>query len=255
MRHCGLRRLWRATRQDRTLVSCQDDIRPAHHSLPQPSRRSVVPGILWPSGADYASANTAAPPPLRVVAFEEHVRAGPAMHFLVERDSPELPTELLQRWFGTRCTAVTVRMGRSASRSPLTSASRWRTIYRTVADERRRPLPRFHESLLDKDCWAPAAAAALSVRTIVEVWLDNHGYRQELDGTVPTGTWEECLARRPYETETTFHPDSSYFGPGEAVAWALRPEELQGEGCLAHPSPASFPLRDLRSGVDGSAGE
>ncbi|MEU9994186.1 hypothetical protein [Streptomyces sp. NPDC050848] len=34
---------------------------------------------------------------LRVIAFEEHVRARPAMYFRVERDSAELPTEVLQR--------------------------------------------------------------------------------------------------------------------------------------------------------------
>ncbi|MFZ3467600.1 hypothetical protein ACODT3_39405 [Streptomyces sp. 4.24] len=34
---------------------------------------------------------------LRVMEFQEHVRARPAVYFGVERDSPELPTEVLQR--------------------------------------------------------------------------------------------------------------------------------------------------------------
>ncbi|MFB6508014.1 hypothetical protein ACFYXP_29645 [Streptomyces sp. NPDC002466] len=192
---------------------------------------------------------------LRVIAFEEHVRARPAMYFRVERDSPELPTEVLQRvvW-----DALHRRDGTHGQISVEITSDLSFTVEDDQlhgADERRRPLPGFYESLLDKDRWAPAAAAALSVRTIVEVWLDGHGYRQELHGVAPAGAWEECLARRPYGTRTTFHLDPSYFGPGEAIAWALRPEELHGEGCEAHPSPATFAIHDLRSGADGSAGE
>ncbi|MER5935317.1 hypothetical protein [Streptomyces sp. NPDC002054] len=122
-------------------------------------------------------------------------------------------------------------------------------------DERQRLLPGFYESLLDKDRWAPAAAAALSVRTFIEVWLDGHGHRQELAGVAPVGVWEECPARRAYGTRTTFHLDPSYFGPGEAIAWALRPEELHGEGCEARLPSETFPIHDLRSGADGSAGK
>ncbi|MFF5960856.1 ATP-binding protein [Streptomyces luteogriseus] len=191
----------------------------------------------------------------RVIAFEEHVRARPALYFCVERGSPELPTEVLQRvvW-----DALHRRDGTHGQISVEITADLSFTVEDDQihsADRRRRPLPGFYESLLDKDRWAPAAAAALSVRTVIEVWLNSHGYRQELAGAAPTGAWEERLAPRPYGTRTTFHLDPSYFGPGEAIAWALRPEELHGEACKARPSPATFPVHDLRPGVDRSPGK
>ncbi|MFG2646007.1 hypothetical protein ACGFYP_34180 [Streptomyces sp. NPDC048370] len=192
---------------------------------------------------------------LRVIAFEEDVRARPAMYFRVERDSPELPTEVLQR-------VVWDALHRRNGTHGLISVEITSDLSFTVeddqphsADEQQRPLPGFYESLLDKDRWAPAAAAALSVRTVIEVWLDHRGYRQELVGAAPTGAWQEFRARRPFGTRTTFHLDPSYFGPGETIGWALRAEELHGEGCDSHPSPATFPIHDLRSGADRSAGE
>ncbi|MFJ5274756.1 hypothetical protein [Streptomyces sp. NPDC088358] len=195
------------------------------------------------------------PDQLRVIAFEEHVRARPAMYFRVERDSPELPTEVLQQvvWDALHRRDGTHGQINIEITSDLSFTVEDDRLH--SADEQRRPLPGFYESLLDKDRWAPAAAAALSVCTVIEVWLDGHGYRQELAGAVPAGAWEECPARRPDGTRTTFHLDPSYFGPGGAIAWALRPEELHGEGCEAHPSPAAFPIHDLRSEADGSAGE
>ncbi|WP_063785380.1 hypothetical protein [Streptomyces resistomycificus] len=191
----------------------------------------------------------------RVIAFEEHVRARPALYFRVERNSPELPTEVLQRGVWD---ALHRRDGTHGQISVEITSDLSFTVEDDQphsVDERRRPLPGFCASLLDKDRWAPAAAAALSVRTVVEVWLDGHGYCQELAGVAPVGVWEECLARRPYGNRTTFHLDPSYFGAGEAIAWALRPEELHGEGCEAHLSPATFPIHELRSGADGSVGD
>ncbi|MFB8118201.1 hypothetical protein ACFC51_20200 [Streptomyces sp. NPDC055962] len=191
----------------------------------------------------------------RVIAFEEHVRACPAMYFRVERDSPELPTEVLQRvaWDALHRRDGTHGQISVEITSDLSFVVEDDQLH--SADERQSPLPGFYASLLDKDRWAPAAAAALSVRTIIEVWLDGRGYSQELDRVAPTGAWEERLARRPYGTRTTFHLDPSYFGPGEAIAWALRPEELHGEVCEGHPSGTMFAIHDLRSGADGSPGE
>ncbi|QNS08388.1 ATP-binding protein [Streptomyces xanthii] len=192
---------------------------------------------------------------LRVMSFEEHVRARPAMYFRVERDSAELPTEVLQRvvW-----DAMHHRDGTQGQISVEITSDLSFTVEDErshSADERGKPLPGFYGSLLDKDRWAPAAAAALSVRTVIEVWLDGQKYRQELAGAVAASPWEECPGPRRHGTRTTFHLDPSYIGPGEAIAWALRPEELQEEGCEAHPSPARFPIHDLRPGANGSAGE
>ncbi|WP_327321313.1 hypothetical protein OG735_01590 [Streptomyces sp. NBC_01210] len=192
---------------------------------------------------------------LRVVVFEEHVRARPAMYFRVERDSPELPTEVLQQvvWDALHRRdgahgQIRVEIGSDLSFTVEDDQPH-------SADQQGRPLPGFFDSLLDKARWAPAAAAALSGRTVIEVWLDFHGYRQELARTTPTGTWEEFPAPKPYGTLTTFYLDPDYCGPGEAIAWALRPDELHGEACEAHPSPTTFPIHDLRSKAEDSASE
>lgn len=55
---------------------------------------------------------------IQVITFEEHVRARPAMYFRVGKDSPELPTEVLQQvvWDALHH-SETVRMARSVWRS------------------------------------------------------------------------------------------------------------------------------------------
>ncbi|MFG2593646.1 hypothetical protein [Streptomyces sp. NPDC048438] len=192
---------------------------------------------------------------IQVVTFEEHVWARPAMYFRVARDSPELPTEILQQvvWDALHhrnCThgQISVEIGSDL-------VFNVEDDQRRTADERGTPLPGFFGSLLDKERWAPAAAAVLSVRTVVEVRLDGRGFRQELAGAVTAGVWEEFATSKPSGTRTTFHLDPSYCDPDEAIAWSLLPEELHGWECDAHPSPVTFPVHDLREEVEDSAGE
>ncbi|MFD0076372.1 hypothetical protein ACFVIY_28445 [Streptomyces sp. NPDC127166] len=197
---------------------------------------------------------------LRVIDFVEHVRRCPQMYFLVEQGSPELPTEVLRAvaWDALHCRdgkhgQISVEIGSDLSFTV-------ESDQRPSADERERLLPEFSGSLLDlfdMQRWAPSAAGALSVRTVIEVWLDGHGYRQQLAGMEPTSPWEEFLAPQPFGTRTTFHLDPSFCGPGEAIAWALRPEELHREGgtCKEHPSPTRFPIHDLRAETEESLSE
>ncbi|MFF5715164.1 hypothetical protein [Streptomyces sp. NPDC012756] len=195
--------------------------------------------------------------PLRVVDFVEHVRRCPQMYFLVEQDSPELPTEVLR---AVAWDALHRRDGKHGQISVEIGSDLSFTVesdQRPSADERERHLPGFSGSLLDMfdtQRWAPSAAAALSVRTVIEVWLDGHGYRQELVGMDPTGPRGKFIAPEPFGTRTTFHLDPSFCGPGEAIAWALRPGELHREGgtCKEHPSPTTFPIRDLRAEAEES---
>ncbi|WP_406099699.1 hypothetical protein [Streptomyces sp. NBC_01013] len=192
---------------------------------------------------------------IQVIAFEEHVRTRPAIYFRVSRGSPELPTEVLQQavW-----DALHHRDGTHGRISVEIESDLNFTVeddQRRAADEQGRPLPGFFGSLLGKERWAPAAAAVLSVRTVVEVWLDGRGYRQELAGATPTGSWEEFATPKLSGTRTTFHLDPSYCGPDEAIAWSLLAEELHGQECDAQPSPVTFPIHDLRAEAENSADE
>lgn len=196
--------------------------------------------------------------PLRAGDVVEHVRRRPQGYFLVERGSPELPTEVLR---AVTWDALHRRDGRHGQISVEIGSDLSFTVesdQRPSSDERERLLPEFFGSLLDMfdmERWAPSAAAALSVRTVIEVWLDGHGYRQELVGMDPTGSREEFVAPKPFGTRITFHLDPSFCGPGAAIAWALRPEELHGETCREHPSPTTFPIRDLRAEAEESLSE
>ncbi|MFJ7586696.1 hypothetical protein ACIQZO_04705 [Streptomyces sp. NPDC097617] len=186
---------------------------------------------------------------LLVVDFVEHVRRRPALYFLAEQGSPELPTEVLR---AVARDALHRRDGRHGQIGVEIGSDLSFTVesdQHPSSDQRERILPRFFGSLLDMfdmRRWAPSAAAALSVRTVVEIWLDGHGYRQELVGTAPTGVREEFSAPEPFGTRTTFHLDPSFCGPGEAIARALRPDELHGETCKERLSPTVFPIHDLR---------
>jgi DNA gyrase/topoisomerase IV subunit B len=192
---------------------------------------------------------------IQVLTFEEHVRSRPAMYFRVDRGSPELPTEVLQRvvW-----DALHHSDGTHGQIIVETGSDLGFTVeddQRPAADEQGRPLPGLCGSLLGKERWAPAAAAALSVRAVVEVRLDGRGYRQELVGTKGMGAWEEFATSEPSGTRATFPLDPSYCGPDEAIAWSLLPEGLHGQECDAHPSPVTFPIQDVRAGADNSVGE
>ncbi|MDT0455020.1 hypothetical protein RM550_04595 [Streptomyces sp. DSM 41527] len=188
---------------------------------------------------------------IQVVTFAESVRARPAMYFRVGRDSPELPTEVLQTvaWDALHHDDGTHGRISVEIRSDLSFTVE--DDRRHTADELGNPLPGFFNSLFDKERWAPAAAAALSVRTIIEVWLDGRGFRQELAGSAPTGPWEEFTAPVANGTLATFELDPAYCAPGEAIAWALLPSELHGEKCDQHPSLATFQIRDLRADGEG----
>ncbi|MEU7965413.1 hypothetical protein AB0D09_18310 [Streptomyces sp. NPDC049097] len=198
--------------------------------------------------------------PLRGADLVEHVRRCPQMYFLVEQGSPELPTEVLR---AVAWDALHRRDGRHGQISVEIGSDLSFTVesdQRPSADERERLLPEFFGSLLDifdMQRWAPSAAAALSARTVIEVWLDGRGYRQELAGMDPASPREEFIAPKLFGTRTTFHLDPSFCGPGEAVAWALRPEELHREGgtCKEHSSPTTFPIHDLRSKTEKSVTE
>ncbi|WP_432060030.1 hypothetical protein [Streptomyces sp. S1] len=189
--------------------------------------------------------------PLRPAGFVDHVRRNPEKYFLVGQGSPELPTEVLRTvvWDALhRPDGSHGRIGVEIE-SDLVFTVESDQHPNTAGKERDVPRPEFFGSLLDMvgtERRTPAAAAALSVRTVVEVWLDGVGYLQELAGTAPTGPRKEFSAPQHSGSRLTFHLDPSFCGPDEAIAWALRPEELHGETCEGDSSPPTFPIHDLR---------
>ncbi|WP_411137967.1 hypothetical protein [Streptomyces sp. C10] len=184
---------------------------------------------------------------ITAVTFEESVRARPAMYFRVGRDGPELPTEVLRTvvW-----DALHHRDGTHGQVSVEINSDLSFTVVDDqphTADDSGLPFPGFHGSLLDRERWAPAAAAALSGRTLIEVWVDGRGYRQELAGSTPGGPWEEFATPEANGTRTTFELDPAYCAPAEAIAWNLIPSEVLGEGCDRCTFPIAVEIRELRA--------
>ncbi|MFJ4467467.1 hypothetical protein ACIP2X_08215 [Streptomyces sp. NPDC089424] len=128
---------------------------------------------------------------IQAITFEEHVRARPAMYFRVARESPELPTEILQQVVWDALHHRDGTHGQISVEIESDLAFSVEDDQRRTGDERGRPVPGFFGSLVDKERWAPAAAAVLSVRTVVEVRLNGRGFRQELAGAVSAGDWDE----------------------------------------------------------------
>ncbi|MFI1367477.1 hypothetical protein [Streptomyces griseochromogenes] len=133
---------------------------------------------------------------IKVVTFEESVRARPGMYFRAGRDNPELPAQVLR-------TVVWDALHRRDGTHGQVSVEIRSDLGFTAVDDQRhpaddlgRPSPGFYDSLLPPGRWAPAAAAALSTRTVIEVWLDGRGYRQELAGSTPRGQGRTGISRQ-----------------------------------------------------------
>ncbi|HEX4814398.1 MAG TPA: hypothetical protein VFV66_16775, partial [Nonomuraea sp.] len=106
-------------------------------------------------------------------------------------------------------------------------------------------------SLLDRRRWMQAAAAALSVRTIIEVRAEGRGYRQELAGTQPLASPRAIVAPVKDGTLATYELDPSYFAPGAAISTSLEGLDLHGEWCAGHSMVGSVAVKDLRRSTAG----
>ncbi|MER7761100.1 hypothetical protein [Streptomyces sp. NPDC097619] len=166
--------------------------------------------------------------------FVAEVRARPERYFGVDGGSEELPTEVLQR-------VVHEALHRADGTHRRIAVEIAADLAFTVTDDRRHA-PGPPTRLLPGP--AAGAAAALSVRTVVEVWADGRGHRREANGPLAPAPWRECPAPRPHGTRLHLALDPDRRAPGAALAWALLPVELHDPTC---PTPATFPLHDLRT--------
>ena len=187
---------------------------------------------------------------ITVVAFDEHVRRCPGMYFGVGPSSPDLATRVM--------TVVLDHALHPPARIAPVHSLRIRAeihgdLVFTVSDdlaealdEHGLPRPGYFGSLLGADRWAVAVAAAVSSRTVVEVWRDGRGFRQELAGIQPAGEPREFAAPAGAGTRVHLELDETYFAPGTAITADLASPALHAPDCDGPGGPGRLTLRDLR---------
>ncbi|MFD4604406.1 hypothetical protein ACFWPQ_41120 [Streptomyces sp. NPDC058464] len=187
---------------------------------------------------------------IQVVEFDLHVRATPSMYFGVGRGSPELATRVLCAVLGHALHPAT-RV--APAHTPRVEAEVHGDLRFWVADDQAdaldaqdRPQLGYYGSLLGPDRWNSAAAAALSARTVIEVWRGGHGFRQELAGLRPIEEPREFDAPAGAGTRVAFELDQEHAGAGAALADDLGSLDLHGPHCRDPRGPGRVVLRDLR---------
>ncbi|WP_431915834.1 hypothetical protein [Nonomuraea jabiensis] len=183
---------------------------------------------------------------ITVLSWDDAVRRRPAMYFGVDRQHPDLPTRILT---AVLIDALHLRHGEHRKASAEIIADLCFTVVddqTRETDERGDPKVDHLGSLLDRQRWMQAAATALSVRTVIEVWVEGHGLRQELAGTQPLAPPREVVAPVANGTMVTYELDHSYFTPGAAISPSLEGLDLHGEWCARYPMAGSVAVRDLR---------
>ena len=182
---------------------------------------------------------------LQVYEFDEGVRHRPAMYFRVGQGNPRLPTEVLAAVVGHvlhPATAVApVHTGRieAVVLDDLTFS-----VTDDLDDETADP--GYLDTLIAGWRYLAAAAAALSTRTVVEVWRDGSGFRQELAGMKPASDPTEFDAPPGTGTRMTFELDVEFAGAGSVITHELDGLDFHGPDCYPTPGSAPITLTDRR---------
>ncbi|MFE0510195.1 hypothetical protein [Streptomyces sp. NPDC058964] len=187
---------------------------------------------------------------IRIVEIDEHVRANPAMRFGAARGNPGLatrvPAEVLSHVLHPAARLAPLHTLRAEAEVLGDLVFSIRDDRPDALDERGLPREGYCGSLLGPDRWIAAAAAALCARTLVEVWRDGHGLRQELAGIRPAEEPRRFDAPTGAGTRLVFELDETHFGPGAVIAGDLTGLDLHGPYCAEPPGPGHVGLRDLR---------
>ncbi len=101
-------------------------------------------------------------------------------------------------------------------------------------------------SLIGPHRWCGWAASAVSSRTVVEVWRDGVGFRQELAVGRPLGDPERFVPPAGAGTRVEFELDEALLAPGAAITADLGSLDLCGSACAESAGSAGLRLRDLR---------
>ncbi|MER6668284.1 hypothetical protein ABT256_27295 [Amycolatopsis japonica] len=175
---------------------------------------------------------------IEVLEFDESVIRWPGMYFGVSLDDPRLPTSI-----------VRVVVDHAVHPAPHLAAPH-RTVVEveilgdlsfSITDDRfcsaercRVPEHGYFGSLLGPDRWSSAAAAALSRRTVVEVWQDGRGLRQELAGMRPAGPPRHFTAPLGRGTTVMIELDPDHLGAGATIGTDLDAlGRCHGDDCVA----------------------
>ncbi|MFJ8105625.1 hypothetical protein [Streptomyces sp. NPDC096132] len=186
---------------------------------------------------------------IRIIEGGEAVRRLPGMYFGVGLDSPELPTRAFAAVVGwslhpaTRVAPVHALCVEAEILGDLAFS-----VSDTASDalgEDGVPIIGFG-SLIGSGRWCGWAVSAVSARTVVEVWRDGRGLRQELAGDLPLGEPEEFVPPAGAGTRMEFALDGALLAPGAVITADLGSLDLHGPGCEEPDGPVRLRLRDLR---------
>lgn len=145
---------------------------------------------------------------IRVLEFDEHVRARPTMYFGAELGDPRLATKVF------RAVLIDATHNEPLPRveaEVLADLTFWVTDDQPVTfHEDGTPLLGLNDTLFRADRCLSAAAAALSTRTVVERWHNGRGFRQELAHGRPTAPPEPFASPEGDGTRVVFDLDPAY---------------------------------------------
>jgi hypothetical protein len=175
---------------------------------------------------------------LTALTFEESVRKRTGMYFGVALNSLDLPTRVLRRVIDDALHPV----GGGPHRAVDVEVTGDLRLTMTddqppLLDPFGEPEPGFYESLIDKNRWLLAAAAAVSSRTLIQVRAGGRGWRQELTGTIPTRPEPFPAPSEADGTRVKFEFDARLLAPGAVISPPVEQLQVWANDCTTCSGP------------------
>ena len=187
---------------------------------------------------------------IRIVEFDEHVRAQPQMYFQVGRSNPEFATRVLENVLGhalhpaARLAPVHTLQVEAEITGDLSFSVR--DDRADALDEHGYPQLGYFGSLLRPERWLSAAASAVSSRVVVGVWRNGHAFEQELAGLRPLSEPRKIDPSPGTGTRIAFELDRAHLEQYHALTLNLTGLDLHGPDCDEPAGPGRVTLTDLR---------
>ena len=184
-----------------------------------------------------------------LVEFDESVRTRPSIYFDASVGSPVFATAVLESVASHALhPAAVVASERHTLRSTVDVVGD-RSFAITIhcpQDLSAGPLLGYFDSLLTPRWMSLAATAAISERTVVEVWSEGVGFRQDLAALRPQAPPERYNAPVGSGLRMATHLDSTHVGPNFAFPTSLQGLDLHGPYCDQSFGVGAVVFRDLR---------